>query len=376
MGAAHGPHRRRQHRGTSPFRPSPRGELPALRGHQHVSVKAPYTEDVTEGGATTTRPSPPGIPVRRGGHDLPPGHALGPQGVRKISALYTPYNYRDGHRPARADDALRRRRRLHHSRQYREEPRPDQRAAPMCSRRAAAGDYRARPFHRFPLCARASPSAPRRRSARISTAMPTSREKDLDERMHTPLTPGWFPPRRNCRTCRRRTSARSAKSAAGRCRARPVKVARERGETNSSPCRTWSGWASDRTAEMGPRNGLGRGRTWSTCPSTSTASTAASCPARLARARRRFFAAARRCACSKVAAEGIAGWNSSRSPRPTTSRRSPALMGTRGVNRRRARLARGLGQPRQATRPNIDQARDDPPWRIRGKAVVQCHMTS
>ena len=69
-----------------------RGELPHYAGI-NTFLKAPYAEDVTEVGeydATVL-----GAPFD-GGTTYRPGTRFGPQGVRKISALYTPYNYEIG----------------------------------------------------------------------------------------------------------------------------------------------------------------------------------------------------------------------------------------------------------------------------------------
>ncbi|WP_413204111.1 agmatinase family protein [Rhodospirillum sp. A1_3_36] len=66
-----------------------RGELPHYAGI-NTFLKAPYAEDATEVGqydATIL-----GAPFD-GGTTYRPGTRFGPQGVRKISALYTPYNY-------------------------------------------------------------------------------------------------------------------------------------------------------------------------------------------------------------------------------------------------------------------------------------------
>ena len=66
-----------------------RGELPHYAGI-NTFLKAPYAEDVTEVkhyDATVL-----GIPFD-GGTTYRAGTRFGPQGVRKISALYTPYNY-------------------------------------------------------------------------------------------------------------------------------------------------------------------------------------------------------------------------------------------------------------------------------------------
>lgn len=69
-----------------------RGELPHYAGI-NTFLKAPYAEDVQEVGrydATVL-----GAPFD-GGTTYRPGTRFGPQGVRKISALYTPYNYEMG----------------------------------------------------------------------------------------------------------------------------------------------------------------------------------------------------------------------------------------------------------------------------------------
>ena len=66
-----------------------RGELPHYAGI-NTFLKAPYAEDVTEVGqydATVL-----GVPFD-GGTTYRAGTRFGPQGLRKISALYTPYNY-------------------------------------------------------------------------------------------------------------------------------------------------------------------------------------------------------------------------------------------------------------------------------------------
>ncbi len=69
-----------------------RGELPHFAGI-NTFLKAPYAEDVTDVGnydATVL-----GVPFD-GGATYRAGSRFGPQGVRKISALYTPYNYELG----------------------------------------------------------------------------------------------------------------------------------------------------------------------------------------------------------------------------------------------------------------------------------------
>jgi len=66
----------------------------ALRmGLTNTFLKAPYTEDVTEVGNYDACVL--GAPFD-GGTTYRPGTRFGPQGVRKISALYTPYNYEMG----------------------------------------------------------------------------------------------------------------------------------------------------------------------------------------------------------------------------------------------------------------------------------------
>ena len=66
-----------------------RGELPHFAGI-NTFLKAPYAEnveDVKHYDATIL-----GAPFD-GGTTYRPGTRFGPQGIRKISALYTPYNY-------------------------------------------------------------------------------------------------------------------------------------------------------------------------------------------------------------------------------------------------------------------------------------------
>lgn len=69
-----------------------RGELPHYAGI-NTFLKAPYVEDVSLVGAYDAAVL--GIPFD-GGTTYRPGTRFGPQGVRKISALYTPYNYELG----------------------------------------------------------------------------------------------------------------------------------------------------------------------------------------------------------------------------------------------------------------------------------------
>lgn len=69
-----------------------RGELPHYAGI-NTFLKAPYVEDVTKVGLYDAAVI--GVPFD-GGTTYRPGTRFGPQGVRKISALYTPYNYEMG----------------------------------------------------------------------------------------------------------------------------------------------------------------------------------------------------------------------------------------------------------------------------------------
>ena len=69
-----------------------RGELPHYAGI-NTFLKAPYAEDVTE--VENYDVTVLGIPFD-GGTTYRAGTRFGPQGVRKISALYTPYNYEMG----------------------------------------------------------------------------------------------------------------------------------------------------------------------------------------------------------------------------------------------------------------------------------------
>lgn len=69
-----------------------RGELPHYAGI-NTFLKAPYVEDVTLVGRYDAAVM--GVPFD-GGTTYRPGTRFGPQGVRRISALYTPYNYEMG----------------------------------------------------------------------------------------------------------------------------------------------------------------------------------------------------------------------------------------------------------------------------------------
>jgi len=69
-----------------------RGELPHFAGI-NTFLKAPYVEDVREVGRYDA--AVVGVPFD-GGTTYRPGTRFGPQGMRRISALYTPYNYELG----------------------------------------------------------------------------------------------------------------------------------------------------------------------------------------------------------------------------------------------------------------------------------------
>lgn len=69
-----------------------RGELPHFAGI-NTFMKAPYCEDVRTVGRYDA--AIVGVPFD-GGTTYRPGTRFGPQGIRKISALYTPYNYEIG----------------------------------------------------------------------------------------------------------------------------------------------------------------------------------------------------------------------------------------------------------------------------------------
>jgi len=69
-----------------------RGELPHFAGI-NTFLKAPYIEDSRKVGEYDA--AIVGVPFD-GGCTYRPGTRFGPQGIRRISALYTPYNYEKG----------------------------------------------------------------------------------------------------------------------------------------------------------------------------------------------------------------------------------------------------------------------------------------
>ena len=132
-----------------------RGELPHFAGI-NTFMKAPYLEDVRQVGAFDATVM--GVPYD-GGTTYRSGTRFGPQGIRRISALYSPYNYELGvdlREQMTLCDAG--------------EPAPRQRARP--ARRASAANTAdsPSPAHR-PYKATSSPSRPtsRRPSTRSRT---------------------------------------------------------------------------------------------------------------------------------------------------------------------------------------------------------------
>jgi Arginase family len=69
-----------------------RGELPHFAGI-NTFLKAPYLEDASQVGKYDV--AVVGVPFD-GGCTYRAGTRFGPQGIRRISALYTPYNYEKG----------------------------------------------------------------------------------------------------------------------------------------------------------------------------------------------------------------------------------------------------------------------------------------
>ena len=128
-----------------------RGELPHFAGI-NTFLKAPYVENVRDVGKYDAAVL--GIPFDSG-TTYRPGTRFGPQGIRRISALYTPYNYelgvdlREQMTLCDAGDVFT------IPGQPREELRPDQpRRQPRLLFRRATGDARRRPLDRLSLRAR------------------------------------------------------------------------------------------------------------------------------------------------------------------------------------------------------------------------------
>ncbi len=94
-----------------------RGELPHFAGI-NTFMKAPYVEHVRDIGKYDAAVI--GIPFDSG-TTYRPGTRFGPQGIRRISALYTPYNYELGVDLREQMTLVRRRRCLHDPGQPRKE---------------------------------------------------------------------------------------------------------------------------------------------------------------------------------------------------------------------------------------------------------------
>ena len=163
-----------------------RGELPHFAGI-NTFLKAPYAENVRDVGKYDAAII--GIPFDSG-TTYRPGTRFGPQGIRRISALYTPYNYelgvdlREQMTLCDAGDVFT------IPGQSGKELRPDQpRRRPRLFVGRAAGDARRRSFDRLSLRARHRAMHRKRIGIIHFDRHVDIQEKDLDERMHT--TP-WF----------------------------------------------------------------------------------------------------------------------------------------------------------------------------------------
>jgi agmatinase len=187
-----------------------RGELPHFAGI-NTFMKAPYIENVRDVGKYDAAVI--GIPFDSG-TTYRPGTRFGPQGIRRISALYTPYNYELG-----VD--LREQMTLCDVGDVFTIPANLEKSFDQITRGVAhvfssgalpimlGGDHSIG----FP-CVRGIAQCTDKKIGIIHFDRHIDiQEKDLDERMHT--TP-WRP---TCPTCRRSTWCNSA-SAAGKCRAR------------------------------------------------------------------------------------------------------------------------------------------------------------
>jgi len=123
-----------------------RGELPHYAGI-NTFLKAPYVEMFATPGSTTAAIL--GAPFD-GGTTFRPGTRFGPQAIRRISALYTPYNFEIGGRSPRADDDVRPRRRLYDPGQSRKNLRSDQPGRGTCVLAGGVADHsRRRPLDRL-----------------------------------------------------------------------------------------------------------------------------------------------------------------------------------------------------------------------------------
>ena len=208
VGPRHGPARLREP--DRPHHPHLRpGRAAAFRRHQHLPQGTLCRERARRRQVRRRRARDP---VRLG-TTYRPGTRFGLQGIRRISALYTTYNFELG-----VD--LREQMTLCDAGDVftipgnREELRPDQpRRGARRLQRCPAADAGRRPLDRLPR-ARHRGARPRRSASCISTHI-DMQEKDLDERMHT--TPWYWAT--ELPNVSARTWSRSA-SAAGRCRGR------------------------------------------------------------------------------------------------------------------------------------------------------------
>ena len=343
MGARHGAARRRQpHRQVDPDLRARRAA--ALRRHQHLPQGALRGE------------RPRRRQIRRGGHrhplrfrhHLPARHALRPAGhPPHLGALHA-LQLRARRRSARADDAVRCRRRVHHPGQPGKELRPDhaRRRARVLVGRAAA-DARRRPFDRLSLRARHRPvhlEAHRHHPFRPPHRHPG--EGSRRAHAHHALVLGDQPAQRARRQPRAARHRRLAGAALRRGRGAQARHQRAHHRRHRE----------DRASRRPPRSRSswpGRMPTRSTSPSTSTASIAASCrapagpsPAASCRARRSSS-----WGWSPPKAYAASRW--SRSRRPTTPPTSRRWWASASWSRRWARWSRTASSA--ATRRIIDK---------------------
>ena len=270
MGARHGPARRRKPDRQARSRPS-RAASCRISPASTPSSRRPMSR--TSATSAQYDAAVIGIPVRFR-HHLSPRHALRAAGhPPHLGALHA-LQLRARRRSARADDAVRRRRRLHHSGQPRKELRPDhpRRLARLLVGRAA-DDARRRPFDRLSL--RARHRAMHLEADRHHPFRPPHRHPGEGPRRahaHDALVLGDQPAQRagdQPRAARHRRLAGAARRRAGGAQARHQRADHRRHrEASASRRPPRSRWSSP-----------GRMPTPSTSPSTSTRSIAASCPA-------------------------------------------------------------------------------------------------
>ena len=269
MGARHGPARRRKHH--RPGHPDLRARrAAAFRRHQHLHEGALCRECARR------------RQIRRRGdrhplrfrHHLPPRHAVRTAGhPADLGALYA-LQLRARRRSARADDAVRRRRRVHHSGQSGKELRPDHaRRRPCVFVRRAADHARRRSFDRLSL--RARHRAMHRQEDRHHPFRPPHRHPGKGSRRahaHHAVVLGDQPAQRaggQSGAARHRRLAGAARGRAGRAQAQHQRADHRRHREDSASRRR------PRSRSTSP----GRAPTRSIFRSTSIRSIAASCPA-------------------------------------------------------------------------------------------------